>query len=163
MGGWWNSGEWWQVALLMSLYFFLVFILFMSLRIRSCNNSIQSLYSECLLHGKLWEAFKNLKSFKDSLILSVFLEWFTWSLCSWKLKLRQLLETLAVSRKILCSPQVLIQCQLHIWRDKIVRKWRFWVVMLTKLLGKAHWLKPPTLARHHSNHLHELFYDRRSW
>ena len=28
------------------------------------------------------------------------------------------------------------------------------------LLGEAHWLKPPTLARHHSNHLHELFYDR---
>ena len=23
-------------------------------------------------------------------------------------------------------------------------------------------MKPPTLARHHSNHLHELFYDRRS-
>ena len=31
------------------------------------------------------------------------------------------------------------------------------------LLGEAHWLKLPTLARHHSNHLHELFYDRRSW
>ena len=29
------------------------------------------------------------------------------------------------------------------------------------LLGEAHWWKPPTLARHHSNHLHELF-DRRS-
>ena len=27
------------------------------------------------------------------------------------------------------------------------------------LLGDAHWLKPPTLARHHSNHLHELFYE----
>ena len=27
---------------------------------------------------------------------------------------------------------------------------------------EAHGLKPPTLARHHSNHLHELFYDRRS-
>ena len=25
------------------------------------------------------------------------------------------------------------------------------------LLGEVHWLKPPTLARHHSNHLHELF------
>ena len=24
------------------------------------------------------------------------------------------------------------------------------------LLGEAHWLKQPTLARHHSNHLHEL-------
>ena len=23
--------------------------------------------------------------------------------------------------------------------------------------GEAHWLKPPTLARHHDNHLHELF------
>ena len=31
------------------------------------------------------------------------------------------------------------------------------------LLREAHWLKSPTLARHHSNHLHELFYDRRSW
>ena len=31
------------------------------------------------------------------------------------------------------------------------------------LLGEAHWLKPPTLARHHGNHLHELFYDRRFW
>ena len=31
-----------------------------------------------------------------------------------------------------------------------------------KLLGEAHRLKPPTLARHYSNHLHELFYDRRS-
>ena len=29
------------------------------------------------------------------------------------------------------------------------------------LLGEAHWLKQPTLARHHSNHLHELFYDTR--
>ena len=28
------------------------------------------------------------------------------------------------------------------------------------LLGEAHWLKPPTLARRHGNHLHELFYDR---
>ena len=26
-----------------------------------------------------------------------------------------------------------------------------------------HWLKLPTLARHHSNRLHELFCDRRSW
>ena len=33
----------------------------------------------------------------------------------------------------------------------------------TVVLGEAQWLKPPTLARHHSNHLHELFYDRRSW
>ena len=28
--------------------------------------------------------------------------------------------------------------------------------------GSTLTLKPPTLARHHSNHLHELFYDRRS-
>ena len=28
------------------------------------------------------------------------------------------------------------------------------------LLGEAHWPKPPTLARHHSNHLHELFYNK---
>ena len=26
-----------------------------------------------------------------------------------------------------------------------------------ELLGEAHWLKPPILARHHSNHLHEFF------
>ena len=32
-----------------------------------------------------------------------------------------------------------------------------------KLLGKARWLKPPTLARYHSNHVHELFFNRRSW
>ena len=31
------------------------------------------------------------------------------------------------------------------------------------VLGEVHWLKLPTLARHQSNHLHELFYDRRSW
>ena len=30
------------------------------------------------------------------------------------------------------------------------------------VLGEAHWQKLPTLARHHSNHLHELFYDGRS-
>ena len=29
----------------------------------------------------------------------------------------------------------------------------------TTLLGEARWLKPPTLTRHHSNHLGELFYD----
>ena len=34
---------------------------------------------------------------------------------------------------------------------------------ILELLGEAHWLKPPTLVRHHSNLLHELFYDRRSW
>ena len=34
--------------------------------------------------------------------------------------------------------------------------------LLTKLLGEAHQLKLPTLTRHHSIHLHELFYDRRS-
>ena len=33
----------------------------------------------------------------------------------------------------------------------------------SEVLGEAHWLKLPTLARHHSKHLHELFYDRRSW
>ena len=35
--------------------------------------------------------------------------------------------------------------------------------LLAYLLGEAHWLKPPTLARSFSNHSHELFYDRRSW
>ena len=34
---------------------------------------------------------------------------------------------------------------------------------LTVLLEETHWLKLPTLAGHHSNHLHELFYGRRSW
>ena len=36
-------------------------------------------------------------------------------------------------------------------------------VFVLLLLRKTHWLKPPTLARHHSNHLCELFYNRRSW
>ena len=31
-----------------------------------------------------------------------------------------------------------------------------------KVFGEAHGLKPPILARLPSNHLHELFYDRRS-
>ena len=31
------------------------------------------------------------------------------------------------------------------------------------MLGEAHWLKPPTLARLSSNHSHEMFYNRRSW
>ena len=31
------------------------------------------------------------------------------------------------------------------------------------VLGEAHWLKLRTLAKDHSNHLHESFYDRRSW
>ena len=35
--------------------------------------------------------------------------------------------------------------------------------MFLELLGEAHWLKPPTLARHHGNYLHDLFYDRRFW
>ena len=30
---------------------------------------------------------------------------------------------------------------------------------MVEVLGEAHWLKPPTLARHHSKHLHELFYE----
>ena len=34
--------------------------------------------------------------------------------------------------------------------------------MLIIMLGEAHWLKLPTLARPHSNHLHELFHDGRS-
>ena len=37
------------------------------------------------------------------------------------------------------------------------------IVFLWRKSKTAHWLKPPTLARHHSNYLHELFYDRRSW
>ena len=36
-------------------------------------------------------------------------------------------------------------------------------VSAKEVLGEAHWLKPPTLARHNSNHLQELLYDRRSW
>ena len=39
-----------------------------------------------------------------------------------------------------------------------------WVQSLSgELLGEAHWLKPPTLSRNHSIHLHELFYNKRSW
>ena len=40
---------------------------------------------------------------------------------------------------------------------------RFYEDLQDLVLGEAHWLKLPTLARYHSNHLHELFYDRRSW
>ena len=40
-------------------------------------------------------------------------------------------------------------------------RFRNGVVMI--VLGEAHWLKPPTLARPFSSHSHELFYDRRSW
>ena len=35
--------------------------------------------------------------------------------------------------------------------------------LILKLSGKARWLKPSTLARNHSNHLHASFYHRRSW
>ena len=28
-----------------------------------------------------------------------------------------------------------------------------------ELLGETHWLKPPTLARHHSNHLHVILWQ----
>ena len=35
--------------------------------------------------------------------------------------------------------------------------------IFTGSVREAHWLKPPTLARHHSNHLRELFHERRSW
>ena len=31
------------------------------------------------------------------------------------------------------------------------------------MLGETHWLKLPSLARYHRNHLRELFNDRRSW
>ena len=31
------------------------------------------------------------------------------------------------------------------------------------MLEEAHWLKLPTLVRLHGNHLHDLFYDKRSW
>ena len=41
------------------------------------------------------------------------------------------------------------------------RLWNLSASMI--MLGEAHWLKPPTLARHHSNHRHELFYNRQSW
>ena len=36
-------------------------------------------------------------------------------------------------------------------------------LLWVQLLGEAHWGKLPTLARHHTNHSHEIFYDRRSW
>ena len=36
-------------------------------------------------------------------------------------------------------------------------------VLSALLLGEAHRLKPPTLARRHSSHSPELFYNRRSW
>ena len=42
------------------------------------------------------------------------------------------------------------------------REGQGWAERGLTLVGEAHWLKPPTLARHHSNYLHELFYDRSS-
>ena len=52
-------------------------------------------------------------------------------------------------------------------KKKIGSVLSFWVAYFRLsslgMPGEAHWLKWPTLARHHSNHLHELFYNRRSW
>ena len=64
----------------------------------------------------------------------------------------------AISKHFKVSPLLLLTWRLLKW-------WSLWFRQhyATPLLGEAHWLKPPTLARHHSNHLHELFYDRRSW
>ena len=44
----------------------------------------------------------------------------------------------------------------------IPKKYIEYEVSRGELLGEAHRLRPPTLARHYSNYLHELFYDRRS-
>ena len=49
----------------------------------------------------------------------------------------------------------------HLWSNR--KKSNFPGISRFLLLGEAHWLKLPTLARHHSNHLHELLYNRRSW
>ena len=46
------------------------------------------------------------------------------------------------------------------WTDK--KEWHIntmeWNVICRNMnvLGEAHWLKPPTLAKHHSNQLHEF-------
>ena len=41
--------------------------------------------------------------------------------------------------------------------------WEWWQPdKLAELIGEAHWMKPPTLARPFSNHSLKLFYDRRS-
>ena len=43
---------------------------------------------------------------------------------------------------------------------------QWWAASLPVLLGETHWLDPPTLATHPSNHRkhsYELFYNRRSW
>ena len=45
----------------------------------------------------------------------------------------------------------------------IPKKYLEYDVSQEELLGGAHKLKPPTLARLPSNDLHKLFYDRRSW
>ena len=42
------------------------------------------------------------------------------------------------------------------------KSWLLWSKWWGMVLGETHWLNPPTLARHHSNYLCELFYDRRS-
>ena len=44
----------------------------------------------------------------------------------------------------------------------IPKKYIEYEVSRGELLGEAHRLRPPTLARHYSNYLHELLYDRRS-
>ena len=64
----------------------------------------------------------------------------------------------AIFKHFKVSPLLLLT-----WR--LLRRWGVWFLQhyATPLLGEAHRPKPPTLARHHSNHLHELFYDRRSW
>ena len=45
----------------------------------------------------------------------------------------------------------------------VPKKYLEYGVSQEELLWEVHRLKPPTLARIPSNHLHKLFYDRRSW
>ena len=61
------------------------------------------------------------------------------------------------------KPLALPLLGLQLWAWFLLQHLFFRSVFLLTLLGEAQWLKLPTLAKHHSNHLHELFYDRRSW
>ena len=62
-------------------------------------------------------------------------------------------QEMVVGSKLLCA----LQCyggQGRLLEGIWLTLWFCW---------EKHWLNLPALARHHSNHLHQLFYDRRSW
>ena len=48
---------------------------------------------------------------------------------------------------------------LLVWDKPGTKRSQLWPLGLVQ---ETHWLKPSALIRHHSNHLYELFYNRRS-